>query len=108
MHAFGTVTSLREGLGRVARYADNRIGVAERPGDPAAHSVAVVDVCMDEGFCPGEGREDNAGDGIAWPIRGMEDGDAVEPYVCGEPQQTRSRRQRAGDAGKLLKICLLP
>jgi len=104
MDAIRSVTCLHEGSGRVARYANDRICPAERPGDPAAHPVAVVDVRVDEGLGPREGREDHARNGVAWPVGGMQDLDPVAPDVRGEPQQARCGRHGAGDDGKLLNI----
>ena len=49
MHSIRSVTCLNEGSRRMARYANDRICPAERPGDPAAHPVAIVDVRVDEG-----------------------------------------------------------
>ena len=86
------------------RHADDRICAAERPGDPAAPPVAVVDVRVDKGLGPCEGREDHARNGVAWPVGGVQDLDPVAPNVRGEPQQAGCRRQGVGDAGELLKI----
>ena len=92
----------------MARYANDRICPAERPSDPAAHPVAVVDMRVDEGLGPCEGRKDHARNGVAWPVGGMQDFDPVAPDVRSEAQQARCRRQGAGDAGKFLKIGSLP
>ena len=109
MHAVRSVTCLHEGARRVARYANDRICPAECPIDPAAHPVAVVDVRVDEGLGPREGRKDHARYGIAWPVSGMQDLDPVVPDVCGEPQHACCcGRQAAGEAGKLLKFGSLP
>ena len=109
MHAVRSVTCLHEGARRVARYANDRICPAECPIDPAAHPVAVVDVHVDEGLGPREGRKDHARNGVAWPVGGMQDLDPVVPDVCGEPQHACCcGRQAAGEAGKLLKFGSFP
>jgi len=80
----------------MARYANDRICPAECPGDAATHPVAVVDVHVDEGLGPCEGRKDHACNGVAWPIGGMQDLDSMVPDVRGEPQQARCRGQGVG------------
>jgi hypothetical protein len=75
---------------------------AERPGDAATPPVAVVDVRVDEGLGPCEGRE--LRNGVAWPVGGMQDLNPVAPDVRGEPQQASLPPAGASDAGKLLEI----
>jgi hypothetical protein len=69
----------------------------------------VVYVHVDKGLGARQGRKDYACDGIAWPVSGMHDLDAVTPDVCGESQQASCcGRQAAGEVGKLLKFGLFP
>src|ERR1700722_16765296 len=108
MHAIRSVTCLDEASRRIVRYANDRICPAEGPGDPATPPVAEVDVRVYEGLGPCERRKDHAQNGVAWPVGGMQDLDAMAPDVHGEAQQARCRRQGADEAGKLLKVGLSP
>src|SRR5262249_415288 len=108
-HAIWSVPRLHECSRRMARYANDRIRLAERPGNTATHPVAVVDMHVDEGLGPCEGRKDHACKRVARSVSGMQDLNPEAPDIRGEPQQARCRRQGIGNAGnKLLKLGLSP
>ena len=95
MNTAGVVPAGRQGAGHEVGHADQSIGVAQRPLQQRTHPLAVRHVDVDDRAGLRQAAHQHADEGVAWPVGGLDDVDAVPAHVPGQPDEASHRLDRA-------------